>query len=214
MDVAILGLGLFGKELALELSEQGADVLAVDIDRKKLEEIKEKVTGVAVADVTDRDALSELEIQKFPIVVVCLGGHFEASILAVTALKKADIKRIIVRVSTEVQAEVMVTLGADDVVLPEKSTAHRIVHTIISPNLKETAVLSDGLALSEIKVPKTMVGKSLAELDLRKKHGITFAAQKAAGKVNPYIDAGKPLEEDEIYLVVGSNEALSKLFGQ
>jgi trk system potassium uptake protein TrkA len=114
-----VGLGVFGREIAIQLERKGNHVMAVDLNRDEVDRIKDYVTGAVVADVTDEDALRELEISTFDLVILGIGSRFEQLVLGSTHLKRLHVKYIIARATTEIQQEILFRIGADEVILPE-----------------------------------------------------------------------------------------------
>lgn len=173
---AVLGLGQFGRGLALELSRLGLDVLAVDQNPKAVEEIKDKVSGVALVDVRDREALLEVFSTPMDCVVVAIGDQLEAEILATLFLKEMGIPEIVVEAKTPERAEVLQRIGATKVVSPELEFGRRLARRLANPNLLEFVPLTKGTSIIEVAAPSWAVGKSLAELDLRKRTHLAVIA--------------------------------------
>lgn len=212
-DIAVIGLGIFGYEVAIRLQRAGHDVLAVDIDKNQIERIKDDVTGAVCANITDVEALKELDIGSFDIVVLGLGSNFEQLILGLTYLKKLAAKHVIVRANTEVQQEILLKIGADEVVLPEKQSAQRCARNISAPNIMELLELDEEVSLSEISVTDNYAGKTLKELNLRQKYGITALLLKRNGhKTKMITDPAITLMAGDCLVVVGRKEDIVQAF--
>lgn len=212
-DIAVIGLGIFGYEVALRLAEKGNSVLAVDIDRDRVEKIRDHVTGAATADITDEDAIKELDVAKFHQIILGLGDHFEQLVLGVSSLKKFGAQHIIARATTEIQQEILLRIGADEVVLPEKQSAIRLAARITVPNIMEFLKLDDEVNVAEIHVDQHLAGKNLAEIDLRKKFHITALILKREGEQPKIITSPEfILNLDDTLVVVGRHEDIEKFF--
>lgn len=213
-DVCVIGLGIFGFELATRLETEGFGVLAVDRDHQKVEAIKDLVTAAAIADITDLEALKELAVEKFDYVVLGLGSSFEDMILGVTYLKKLGVQRVIARSNTAIQQEILLKIGADEVVLPERESAERLAKRLAIPNIKESLSLGGDLRLAEVEVKEDLAGKSLMELDLRRRHHITaLMVKQREGSMRLITDPGLVLRAGDHLVVVGSEEQIGRVFG-
>jgi len=173
LKVAIIGLGVFGRELALRLVQRGVSVLAIDRDRALVEAIKEDVTGALIMDATDEAALHEAGIDSMPVVVCAIGNeHVEGSILTTALLYKLGVRRIIARAGTQLHARILKQVGAHEVLNPEEAMALRLAHQIARPGLEEILPLEHGVCVAHIPVPEQFVGNTLAKLDVRRRYGI------------------------------------------
>jgi trk system potassium uptake protein TrkA len=212
-DIAVIGLGTFGEELALRLAEMGHNVLAVDIDEKKINEIKDRVTEAVVADATDIEVLEELRINNFNIIVLGMSSSFESIILTLTLLKKLGAGKVYVKANTDIQLEILLKIGADRVILTDKQAAHDLAVKITLPDIHEILEIDDKINLVEIKIPEKMDGKSLRELDLRKKYNINaFIYKNSDGKANLITDASLKLKEGDMLLVAGDKDKIIEAF--
>ncbi len=180
-DIAVIGLGIFGHEIAIRLEQKGNSVLAVDIRSKEVAAIKNHVTAAVVADITDEDALLELDITRFDMIILALGENFEELVLGITYLKKMQAQHIIAQATTEIQHEILLRIGADEVILPEKQSAAHLAARITVPRIMEYLELDKEINLTEIHVDQRLAGKTLQELNLRQKHHITALVLKRKG---------------------------------
>ncbi len=180
-DIAVIGLGIFGHEIAIRLEQKGNSVLAVDIRSKEVAAIKNHVTAAVVADITDEDALLELDITRFDMIILALGENFEELVLGITYLKKMQAQHIIAQATTEIQHEILLRIGADEVILPEKQSAAHLASRITVPRIMEFLELDKEINLTEIHVDQRLAGKTLQELNLRQKHHITALVLKRKG---------------------------------
>jgi len=212
-DIAVIGLGIFGHELAIRLEQKGNSVLAVDISPEQVAAIKDHVTAAVVADITDEDALLELDVTKFDIIILGLGKNFEELILGIAYLKKMGAQHIIAQATTEIQQEILLRIGADEVILPEKQSAVHLAARIAVPNIIEFLELDNAINLTEIHVDQRLAGKTLAELNLRKKHHITALVLKRNNQQPQIITSPDiTLILDDCLVVVGRQDDIERYF--
>ncbi len=211
-DIAVIGLGTFGFELAVQLSKLGHGVLAIDTDEKKINAIKDEVSVAVQADVTDEDVLRKLEIEKFDKVIFGMSNALESIILSITHMKKMQVKYIIGKANTRIKKEILLKIGADEVILPEISTAQRLAERISTPSILEKFEIDAANSLIEIKVPGKFHQKTLKELDLRKKHGITVILRRHGTSTEVISRPDIKLEKDDIVFVLGDEAVVKKVF--
>lgn len=212
-DIVVVGLGVFGREIAIQLEKKGNHVLAVDLNPDDVDRIKDHVTGAVVADVTDEDALKELEISKFDLVILGIGSNFEQLVLGATHLKRLKVKYIIARATTEIQKEILLRIGADEVILPEKQSAVHLAARISVPNILEYLELDKDINLTEIHVDHRLAGKTLVEVDLRQKYHITALILKRKGQQPKIIsNPDITLMIDDCLVVFGKQEDIEHYF--
>ncbi len=211
-DIAIIGLGTFGFELAANLAKAGHGILAIDIDEKKINAIKDFVPVAVQADVTDKDVLEKLEIDKFDKVIFGMSNALETIILSITLMKKMKVKYIIAKANTYIKKEILLKIGADKVVLPEIATAIRLADKISHPTILEKYELDANNSLLEVVVPNKFIGKTLHQLDLRKKHGINVVMKKDDKKTEVVSDPNVAFKQGDIVFVIGSVSVIENLF--
>ncbi|MEC9492123.1 potassium channel family protein [Flexistipes sp.] len=212
-NYAVIGLGIFGYRLAVELFELGNNILAVDRNRKLVEQIKEKVTEAVVADASDYDALEELKIQDFKTVIVGMSDNLEQLILCVTNLKKLGVERIIAKANRKIHEEILLKIGADEVVLAEREMAERLAHRISRPDILKIIDVDSEVKLVNVKLGKKFAGKTLKDLKLREKYNINAILFKR--KDNPIkliTDPDIKFQEDDELYVAGNEEDIYKIF--
>jgi trk system potassium uptake protein TrkA len=221
---AIIGLGTFGMNVAKQLAQKGAQVLAIDTDEKKINEIAPSVTQAVAADATDEKVLRSLGISEFDAGVVAIGENLESSILVTLLLRESGVKMIIVKSVSSLHSKIAVKVGADRVVYPEVETAKKLAEGLISPTMLEEIELSQEYTIAQIITPKKFINKTLRELNLRAKYGINIIAIKHK---SPYLTdknesdfkfemnmSPKPDDEigegDELF-VIGKETSVEKL---
>lgn len=175
---AVIGLGRFGSRLARRLAAAGAEVIAIDQDRRVVEEIRDQVTLAVALDATDEQALKVQGVDQVDCAIVGIGHDFEANALATVMLKSLRVKRVVSRAGNAMQAKILARIGADAVVSPEDETADRWSYRLLAPFLIDHIELGEGYALVQMAVPGEWQDRSLAELDLRRKYNITVVAIK------------------------------------
>lgn len=210
----ILGLGSFGENLASALSEEGHEVLALDLDERKVDAIKERVTLAVVADAADKNVLSKFVNENADAVIVGMDS-MEASVLATLYLRDLGIKEIIVKAVNDDHAKVLKAVGATEVVYPEKDIALRLADRLSTPNLIEHLPLTPEYSIVEITPPKNFGGKTLKELHLRKEFGITVIAVKdvLSNKFQLIPKAEYEIKHNDVLMVIGKKGDIEKLKG-
>ena len=175
---AIIGLGYFGDRLAARLAQQGAEVLAIDENLPKLDDIKEFVTHTVQLDATDEKALRSQGLDEYDAVVVGIGEDFEASLLTVTFLQKIGVKRIIVRATTAVHEQILNHLGIKEVVLPGAEAAERLANSLIFEKVVNSFAFTSDFTIAEAIAPESFIGCTIQELDLRQRFEISLITIK------------------------------------
>jgi len=211
-DVLVIGLGIFGYEVALRLSEKGINVLAIDKNRAIVEKIKDHVTEAIIADAASEDTLKELDVEKYDCVVVGLSSNFEALVLCVALLKKLSVKRIIAKANSEIQREVLYKIGADEVILPEKEIGIKLSDRIAKPEIIDIFHMFDNSTVATIKVPKQFIGKSLKEIDLRNRYDLNAVSIRKNGVTKIIKNPDIIFEDGDEIVVIGDEEKIKALF--
>jgi len=175
--VVVIGLGEFGRELALQLARE-CEVLALDRDERMVEQILDRVQRALILDVRDFHALSSVVTPDFDEGVVSMAESLESSILATLHLKKIGVRRIWAKATTEDHAAILRAIGADEIIFPERETARRLAAHLINPNLLDFVPLEEDYRVMDVAPPDEFYGRTLAELDLRKRFGVFVLAVK------------------------------------
>lgn len=223
---AVLGLGHFGMNLSLYLSNMGADIVAVDNNESNVEKLRDKVSFAAIADVKDLSALRSLGLEDMDAVIVAIGEDFESSVLATANLQEIGVKRIINRVVSPTHEKLLKLMKVDDLILPEGDAAQQLANKLIRKGVLEYLELSKNFSIVEIKVPDDFVGKTLGDLDLRKNYQVNLVTIIRQGKkksLMPFGPAGDEVQvigvpdssytftKSDILVVFGGESALNKL---
>lgn len=221
---AVIGLGRFGSRLAKNLAAAGAEVIAIDLDRRVVEELRDQVTLAVALDCTDEDALRAQGVDQVSTAVVGIGHNFEASALTTVLLKSMRVQRVIARAGSAMQARILSRIGADDIVSPEDESADKWGHRLLTPFTIDHVELGEGYALVQTAVPRDWVGKTLAALDLRRTARVTVVAIKRKVPTSDptgvdvfeerVVDVPQPnskLEPDDVLVLAGFDADLEKL---
>ena len=180
---AVFGLGRYGRAVVKELLNNGAEVLAVDQDRRIVDELVGEIPVCKCADITEPGVIEQLGISDIDVIVISMAKSFEASIMATMLCKEANVRKVIVKCSDESQCKVMKKIGADEVILPETESGTRLAKNILSSGFIDIADITDKISILEIDIKSEWVGKTLRELDLRKKYNINIIAFKNSSDV-------------------------------
>lgn len=189
---AVIGLGKFGRSVAIELANTGADVLAVDIDKERVHSVANFVTCAVAIDVRDTEALDTLGLSNMDAVVVAITEKLDISILATIYAKDAGVKNVVCKAQDETHKKILEKLGADQTIMPEHETGIRLARKLSNRRVINFMEISDKLKMVEIDVKPNWIGKSLMELDLRKKENLNVIAVRqdtsSEYEVNPSPD--------------------------
>jgi trk system potassium uptake protein len=201
-QILVVGLGRFGSALAEELIGQGFEVLGVDDDARRVQELSELLTHVVEADTSDPAVLRQLGAGEFHTAVVGIGTDIEASILTTSALADLGVPNIWAKAVTEAHGRILERIGAHHVVFPEHDMGHRVAH-LVTGRVIDWFQLDEHFAMVETSVPEDLLGRTLAEVGLRAKYGVTVVAVKPSGEGFTYATADTVLSEGDILVVAG-----------
>ncbi|MFD1018000.1 potassium channel family protein [Thalassobacillus hwangdonensis] len=209
-EFAVIGLGRFGGSICRELSREGMEVLAIDLDEDKVNEFKDIASHAVIADSTDERILRELGVRNIDHVIVAIGDNIQASILTTLMLKELGIKKITVKAQNDYHEKVLSKIGADDVVHPERDMGKRIAHNIISNNILDYIELSDDHSVVEVKAGDKMSGRTLVDLDIRAHYGCNVVAIKRGKDVIVSPMATEQIQDNDILIVIGADKDISR----
>jgi trk system potassium uptake protein TrkA len=207
----VIGIGHFGKHLALKLTELGAEVLAVDKDENMLTDIADIVTRVQICDCTSEKALKSLGVRNFDACFVAISENFQASLEITSLLKDLGGKCVISKADRALHEKFLLKNGADDVIHPERDTAIRTAKKYNSQNMFDYIELSDDFSIFEIEVPTKWVGKTITQVDVRSKYNVNILAHKQNGKVIPIVNANHIFVAGEHLIIAGYEKKSLKL---
>ena len=207
----VIGLGRFGMEAARRLCGLGCEVLAVDTNSELVQQISADVTHAVVADARDKEVLRALGAKEFDCAIIAIGGSLGDSVLATLNAKELGIPRVVCKAHDETHRQVLMKLGADQVVIPEQEQAARLAKSLSSYNVLDYIELSNEYGIIEVPAPKSWVGKSLKELNVRAKLGVNILAVKKDDRINVSPSADYPIGMEDIMVVLGDTAALEKV---
>ena len=207
----VIGLGRFGAEVARCLYGLGCEVLAVDNHSDLVQQISAEVTHAVVADARDKEALRALDIREFDCAVIAIGGSLADSVLATMNVKELGVPKVVCKAHDETHRQVLRKLGADRVVIPEQEQAARLARSLSSRNVLDYIEISEEYGIIEVPSPKSWVGKSLKELNVRAKLGLNILAVKQGQKINVSPAADYSVGEADILVALGDTAALEKV---
>ncbi|MBO5415361.1 MAG: TrkA family potassium uptake protein [Clostridia bacterium] len=208
---AVFGLGRYGIAVAKELVDNGAEVIAVDTDQRVVNDAAVFLPVCKCADVTDAEVISRLGIGSIDTVIVCMAGNLEASVMAITLCKEAGVNNVIAKCANEMHQKILLRVGADQVVFPEKESGTRLAKNLLSSGFIDMISLSKDVSMVEIDVKDEWLGKNLIELNLRRKYGFNIVAIKKGGKVNVNINPEQVLDAETTLIVIANTAKLGKL---
>lgn len=209
---AVIGLSSFGLNIVKTLAQKDVEILAIDKDENKVNEIKDIVNQAITMDATNKENLSSIGIMEMDFVIVSTGPSLEPSILIVHILKELGVKKIIAKALSEDHEKILNLVGATEVSFPERDVAIKIGNRLIFSNLLDYLPLESGFVIQEIAPPDSFIGKTLAEIHLRKKYNITVVAIKSIipEKTIPNPGGDFLVKESDILIVLGSTEDIEK----
>ncbi len=208
----IIGLGRFGLSVAHSLAMQKCEVMVLDRVESLVHEIRDEVTYALVGDGSDRNVLEKIGVKNFDTVIVCIGDSLETSIMTTALLKELGASKIIVKGQNEMHAKVLRMVGADKVVLPERDMGARLAQMLTTETFMDYIELSPTHSIIEMEVPKDWIGKSIIELDVRKKFHINILAiKKENGDIDAAPRSDTVFEKTDVIVVLGEKGSLEKL---
>ena len=214
---AVIGLGRFGEAVATTLVELGQDVLGIDTDDAKVNELSDRVPHLLSLNAIDARALRDAGVADVDVAVISIGANVEASLLIVMTVKELGVPYIMAKATSAIHGRILEKIGVNRVVYPEREMATRMAHSLVVPNVLDYVGLSKDFSIVEIPAPAAFVGKSLRALDLRAKFGLTLIAIKrgaasAAGETTTVApSADETIQTGDTLALIGSNEKLLEI---
>jgi trk system potassium uptake protein len=209
----VIGAGRFGSSVAFTLHESGHDVMVVDKDEELIQQISSEVTDAVTANAASETSLKAIGVRDFDAVVLAIGFDIQASIMAAILLVEQEAKYIVAKAQTDLHGKVLNKVGVNRVVYPERDMGHKLARSLIAPTIIDMIELSDEYSVVEVTAPGEMVGKSLLELNLRARYGVSVIAFRRKNKGKTLISpvAEDVIEADDIIVAIGENKHLKKL---
>ena len=208
---AVLGLGSFGMGAANELMGRGAEVLVVDRNERLIEENAKRFTQAVIADLTDPEAIGQLGLGSMDAVIVDMSQDLEASIMCVMVAKEKGVHRVIAKAENKRKSDILKKVGADQIVFPEQESGTRTAFQLMFPDILRFFDLSSDLVIVEMQPREEWCGRTLLELELRKKHGINVIAFRRGDKVYDVRSESDMIQSGESMLIVMTKDNLETL---
>ncbi len=208
---AVFGLGRYGKSVARTLADSGADVIAVDRSIDIVTSVAPFVPVCKCADVCDIDVMRQLGIENVDVVIVAMASSLESSVMAIVHSKDLGVKTVIAKCADETQIKIFEKVGADKVVFPEIESGARLAKNLLSSGFVDLVELTQNVSMVELDVKEEWVGKSLIELNLRRKYSVNVVAVRHGNEVSVVIDPEKPLSSEEKLIVIANTSKLEKI---
>ena len=211
-SILLIGLGRFGRHIAQELNELGHQVMAIDSNEDRVNAVLSYVTNAQIGDSTSEYFLRSLGVGNFDVCIVTIGGNFQNSLETTSLLKELGAKLVVSRAERDVQAKFLLRNGADEVIYPEKQIANWAAIRYTADHIHDYIEVDDSHAIFEVEVPGGWIGKTIGELDIRKKYSISILAIKTDGKMNMAIGPDMELSSEDTLLVLGTYKDMQKCF--
>ena len=211
-SILLIGIGRFGKHIAMDLHRLNHQVMVVDDNEERINELLPYVTNAQIGDSTNRDFLESLGVNNFDVCFVAIGKDFQSSLETTCTLKELGAKLVVSRAASDVHAKFLLRNGADEVIYPEKQIAKWASIRYSSDHILDYIELDESHAIFEVSVPKAWLGRSILQLDVRRKYNINIMGIKQGGRMNVFVSPDTLLTEDITLLVLGEYKALQKCF--
>jgi trk system potassium uptake protein TrkA len=211
--VVVIGLGIFGFNIAKDLYENGIEVIAIDKNKDVIQKIKDFSTKAILADGTDKEVMEAIGIQEDDVVIISFGEDLAASTLITLHLKEMKVKHIIVKAPNEDHKHVLEKVGATEVIIPERAMADKVAKSLISPNVLDYIPLSEDYTISEIVPPSGFFGKTIGELHLRSKHHVEVIAvrEMLPDRIRMVPRADFVIKDSDVLVVIGKEDDIQKI---
>lgn len=209
-SILIIGLGRFGRHMAKKFSEQNNDVMAIDINEERINNVLSVVTNALIGHATNEQFMETIGVRDFDLCVVAIGDNFQSSLETTALLKDLGAKFVLARASRDVHAKFLLRNGADDVIYTEKETAERLAVKYGSDNIFNYIELNDEYSIYEIAVPSSWLNKSILKVNVRSKYGISILATKQGNNIYPLPKPEHVFTDSESLMILGKNEDVSR----
>jgi trk system potassium uptake protein TrkA len=211
-SVLLIGLGRFGRHIAMKLYDMNCQIMAVDHNEERVNDSLSFVTNAQIGDSTNEEFLASLGIRNFDVCIVAIGDNFQSSLETASILKELGAKKVIARASMGVQEKFLLRNGADEVVYPEKQLAAWVATRCMSDHIRDYIELDKNYSFFELSVPDAWCGRTILQLDIRKKYGINVLGIRENGSLNMNITAESVLHPNSTILVLGNQKVIHKCF--
>ncbi len=211
--VIVVGLGIFGFNIAKELYQKGLEVIAIDKNKEIIQKIKDFSTKAILADGTEKEVMESIGVQEDDVVIISFGEDLAASTLITLHLKELKVKNIIVKAPNEDHKRILEKVGATEVIIPEKEMASKVAKSLLSPNVIDYLPVSGDYTICELAPPASFLGKSIGDLHLRKKHHIEVIAVRdvLSDKIQMVPQANFVIKDSDVLVVIGKEQDIQKI---
>lgn len=209
-SILLIGLGRFGGNIAKKLHEMNDEVLAIDRNEQRVNDVMDYVTNAQIGDSTDRNFLNQLGVRNFDCCIVAIGDHFQDSVITTSLLKELGAQKIVARASSAIHENFLKKIGADDVVYPEKQMAAWTAVRCSIDRILDYIPISSDHAVYEIEMPEGWVGHTVGELDIRRRYQITIMGIRNGDDLNLTVTPDTMLTHDMTLMVLGENSVVQK----
>ena len=210
-SILVIGMGRFGRHLAKKMLDLGNDVMIVDKDSEIFEQLAEKFTDSYIGDCTNEGVIRSLGVKHFDLCFVTIGEDFQSSLVITSLLKRFDAKCVIAKANQNIQAELLLKIGADEVVHPEREIAEKLAVRYNARNIFDYIQLTSEYSIYEIPVLQSWIGKTIMEVDVRRKYRVNIIAVKKENSLNPLPGADYIFKPDEHIVVIGKATDVFKI---
>ncbi len=210
---AVFGLGSFGESVAVTLQQLGCEVVVVDNHMERIEEISSQVSYAVQADIGDPEVIKSLGTRNLDGVVVAVVDDMEASVMATLVSKEIGVPFVLAKAKSELHATILKKIGADSIIFPEKEIGKSVARNLVSNEFADWLNLSTEYSIAEIAIPEKWVGKTLAELNVRRTHDVNVVGIKEGEEIQVNPDPHEVFRKDMVLILIGANEALER-FGR
>ena len=210
-SILVIGMGRFGRHLAKKMFDLGNDVMIVDKDSEIFEQLAEKFTDSYIGDCTNEGVIRSLGVKHFDLCFVTIGEDFQSSLVITSLLKRFDAKCVIAKANQNIQAELLLKIGADEVVYPEREIAEKLAVRYNARNIFDYIQLTSEYSIYEIPVLQSWIGKTIMEVDVRRKYRVNIIAVKKKNSLNPLPGADYIFKPDEHIVVIGKATDVFKI---
>ena len=211
-SILLIGLGRFGRHIAIKLDELHHQVMAVDKEDTRVDAVLPFVTNAQIGDATNEDFLSSLGVGNFDVCIVAIGDNFQNSLEVTSLLKELGARMVVSRAARDVHAKFLLRNGADEIVYPERQLADWVAIRYSADHILDYIELDEEHAIFEISIPREWIGKTIGQLDIRKKYDINIMALKTNDIMNLKISSDTQLLKDSTMLVLGETKHIQKCF--
>jgi len=213
LKFAVIGLGNFGAALVKALAADGHEIIAIDKEKERVQEVQKHAVQAIIADATQKKVLEELGLEKMDAVILSLGKDLGATVLITLYLRDLKVKKIVAKIANEDHGRILERIGATDIVFPERDMAFRLAQALTAPNILDFLPLSPEYSIIELAPPKEFVGKSLGELQLRRRYGINVLAVKQLVPEKLIVNPGADfvIKDSDILYVLAKQDDVERL---